>query len=459
MRDCARTLVRYFLGSGLGPYLIRASAGSGAVQLAGMIASFGVGVLLARGLGVERYGYYGIAMAVIALIGIPGEFGVPQLVTREVAAASARQDLPRLFGVIRWANRMAILIALPAAGATALGAYLLLGPGSSPVAWAIMLGAPIIPLVALTKIRGSALQGLHQVVLGQVPFILLRPLLLAVLLLGLFALIPGAGAPEAMALNAVTAAAALLASHLWLRAQLPQPRPTLLVEAGRSWLGSSMPMALSNGMRLMRGQLAVLLMGLLVSAADVGLFRVAVSVAVMVAAPNTLLMTVTTPLMTRLYTEGATERLQKLATSSARAQFMGTLLLSLPLMVAPEPLLGVVFGRDFEAAAVALQILCAAWLCSSALGLAAILLNMTGHERRVTRAMAWTLGINAIALILLVPRWGDIGAASATALSMLASSLLNWRDARQILGIDTSVLSPRLLRNRTKDQRTGRSNP
>lgn len=211
-------------------------------------------------------------------------------------------------------------------------------------------------------------------------------------------------------------------------------------------------MALSDAMRLMRGQLAVLMMGLLVSAADVGLFRTAVSVAVMMAVPGTLLMTITTPVMTRLYTEGDTERLQKLATSSARAQFTGTLLLSLPLMVAAEPLLGIAFGRDFEAAAMALQILCAAWLCSSAFGLAAILLNMTGNERRVTRAMAWTLGINAIALILLVPRWGDIGAATATALSMLASSLLNWRDARQILGIDTSVLSDRLLHIRTQDQ-------
>ena len=209
-------------------------------------------------------------------------------------------------------------------------------------------------------------------------------------------------------------------------------------------------MALSDAMRLMRGQLAVLVMGLLVSAADVGLFRTAVSVAIMVAVPGTLLMTVTTPLMTRLHTEGATERLQKLATSSARAQLAGTVLLSLPLMVAAEPLLGIVFGRDFEAAAPALQILCAAWICSSALGLAAVLLNMTGNEKRVTRAMAWTLVINAIALLLLVPRLGDIGAAVATALSMLASSLLNWRDARQMLGIDTSVLSGPPLPKPTK---------
>lgn len=451
MRNRIRRLVGYAFGDGLGAFLVRAVAGSGAIQLAGMLVTFLVGIQLARGLGVDGYGYYGIAMAVIGLVGIPGEFGVPQLVTREVAAAAARHDPPRLFGVIRWANRMAVTIALPAAGVAALGGYLLLGRGSSPVAWAIMLGAPIIPLVALTKIRGSALQGLHQVVLGQMPIILLRPLIFAMLLLALFALIPGAGAPEAMALNAVTAAAALVVSHLWLRARLPRPRPTELVEAGRSWLGSSIPMALSDGMRLMRGQLAVLLMGLLVGAADVGLFRTAVSVAVMVAMPGTLLMTITTPLMTRLNTEGATERLQKLATSSARAQLAGTLLLSLPLMVAAEPLLGIVFGRDFEAAAVALQILCAAWVCSSAFGLAAILLNMTGNERRVTRAMAWTLGINAIALVLLVPRWGDIGAAAATALSMLASSLLNWHDARQILGIDTSILSPCLLRNRIKD--------
>ena len=77
---------------GLRAFLVRAVAGASAVHLVGMLFAFLVGVQLARGLGVEGYGQYGIAMAAIALASIPGEFGLSRLVTREVASSSARSS-------------------------------------------------------------------------------------------------------------------------------------------------------------------------------------------------------------------------------------------------------------------------------------------------------------------------------------------------------------------------------
>ena len=97
----------YVTGAGLGPLLVRSVTGTAAVRLSAMVASFAVGVQLARVLGVSGYGYYGMAVAVITLAGIPGEMGLPRLVTREVAAAKARGDLAVLFGVLRWADRTA----------------------------------------------------------------------------------------------------------------------------------------------------------------------------------------------------------------------------------------------------------------------------------------------------------------------------------------------------------------
>ena len=82
-------------------------------------------VQLARGLGVESYGYYGIAFSVITLCGIPGEMGLTRLVTREIAAASVRNDYPRLFGVLRWADLTAFRISLPTAVAVMTGGIIL----------------------------------------------------------------------------------------------------------------------------------------------------------------------------------------------------------------------------------------------------------------------------------------------------------------------------------------------
>jgi len=442
VRSRISKLARYVRSGGLGPFLVRAMAGSGVVQLAGMLVTFLVGIQLARGLGVEGYGYYGIAMAVISVASIPGEFGLPRLVVREVAAASTHQDLPRLFGVIRWADRISVLVALPASAAMAVGAYLFVDQRSSPVAVALALGAPIVPLVALTKIRGGILQGMHFVTLGQVPAVLLRPLIFSLLLLGLFTVFPDAGVPETMALNTVTAAIALLTAHLWLRPRLPRPRPTQLIQNGRQWLASSFPMALTDGLRMLQAQLVILLVGIMASPEQVGLFRIAVSTALMVAVPVTLVNAVIAPVLARLNAQGDMGRLQRLSSHSAQLMTAGALILTLPILFFGPDLLTFVFGSEYAPAQSALLMLCVGQVVNAGFGPNGNLLVMSGHERRVSRAMAVSLVCGTLAVAALVPWLGILGAAIASTLFLLTWNLIAWRDTRRLLGVDTSLLAP-----------------
>ena len=52
----------YLSDQGLSPTLLRALLGSAGIRTVGMGLSFLVGVQLARALGVEGYGIYGLAM-------------------------------------------------------------------------------------------------------------------------------------------------------------------------------------------------------------------------------------------------------------------------------------------------------------------------------------------------------------------------------------------------------------
>jgi O-antigen/teichoic acid export membrane protein len=430
----------YVAGAGLGPFMIRAAMGSSAIQAAGMLLTFLVGIQLARGLGASGYGHYGIAMAVIAIASIPGEFGLPKLVTREVASASASGDQSRLAGVIRWADRMSLLIALPLAAIIGLGSFLMLRYISAPVGTAIALGAPIIPLIALTRIRGGALQGLHFLVLGQIPVDLLRPLLLALLLLALFTLDPGAEAPQAIALNALTAATALVVAHHWLHARLPRPRPARTAQPGRRWLASTIPMAMTDGMRMLQPQVGVLLLGIWAAATQVGLFRVALSTMAMIAVPISLANSIAAPVLAKLHAEGDMRRLQQLSRRSAQAMVVGVLALSLPFLLIGDRLLEIVFGAEFGGAWPSLLVLCLGQLVSAGFGPNATLLNMTGHERRVTRAMALAVASNLSALLLLVPSLGPLGAAWASMVGLSIWNYLLWQDARRLLAVNTSFL-------------------
>ncbi len=429
--------------AGLGPVLVRSMAGSSAVQMAGMAVTFLVGVQLARGLGVAGYGIYGVAMAVISLASIPGEFGLPKLVTREVAAASARNDLPMLFGVLRWSDKACYAVSALVAGVTALGAFLFAGESASPVAEAILWGAPVIPLLALAKIRGAALQGMHFIVRGQISVELVRPLLLSALLFLVFRFVTDAGSAEVMALNAVTAAAALVLSQRWLKARLPRPLPTQLTEHGKQWRASSVPMALADGMRIMHVQLAILLLGILATAPDVGLFRIAASIVVMVQVPIALMNRVTSPVFAKLYAQNDLRRLQQLCTRTAQVMAAAVMALSLPFIFAGEPMIGFIFGADFAPAYTSVVILCAGQVISASFGPNANLLTMTGHERRVTRAMFIALGVNLAVATVLIPSWNSAGAAFAMVSSLLAWNVLTWLDAKRLIGVQTSLLPPR----------------
>jgi len=445
VRERVRRARAYITGGGLGPFVVRATAGSAAVRISSAAASFAVAVLLARGLGVQGYGYFAVALAVITIAGMPGELGLPKLVTREVAIASAKHDRPALFGVLKWADRTCWTLSTLIALGVGVAAIVLLGRGSRELGWAILLGLPVIPFHALSKIRGGALQGLRYISLGQIPSNLLRPLLLG-LMLGL-AFLSGlkVSASVAMALNSVTAAAALLIAHMWLRARIGEAAPAKVVRTGRKWLASSIPLGATDVMAMLQMHLTILLIGIILTSAEGGLLRIALATATAAAAPITVLARVNMPMIAKLHSEGDMPRLQKLVRYSAYAQAAGVLMLSLPLLVIPGPLLSFVFGAEFAPAADALRIIAFGQTAGAAFGPNIILLNMTHHERRVLRAMAIALVLNVIFLVLLLAAGlGIIAAAVAFIVSLLSWNVLMWLDGRRLLAIDTSVLG-RLL--------------
>lgn len=427
-------------GAGLGPFMVRAVAGTGAVRIGSMLAAFLVGVLLARGLGVAGYGYYALALSIVTIAGIPGEMGLSRLVTREVAAASARDDLPHLFGVIRWARRTAIGISMVLLAGLVIAAVVLMWNGSPTLGAILILGAPTVPLMTLSRIDGGALQGLHHIVRGQIPQNLLRPAFISIILVVFFFAGARLTPALAMALNSLTAGLVLIICYRWLKQRLPPAVPAERVPKGRRWLASVVPMALTEGMRVLQSEMSILLIGLITAPAAVGLFRIATATAITAAGLMTAVAHVGLSIIARLHAENDSVRLQKAVTALAWAQFAGVALLTIPLVIAPEWLIRLAFGEQFEPAATALRILAAGQLVNAIFGPNVILLNMTNHEQRVARAVAIAFGLNLILIPVLLLLWGIAGAAVAVVASLLLWNVMLWLDARRLLGIETAAV-------------------
>jgi O-antigen/teichoic acid export membrane protein len=406
-------------------------------------------VLLARMLGAEGYGIYAYAFALVTLLAMPAKAGLPQLVVRETARgmAASRPDL--VSGVWRWSGRftavLSVLLAAVAWGVLWWSGERVAGVYAPTLLWALAL----TPLVALGNLRGAALRGLRRIVQGQFPEFLLRPGLFLALLAVVALAGGGMTAPLAMALHVAAAAVAfVVGAWMLLRFAPTAVRSARAAYEGRAWLASAIPLAFASGMQLVNHHTSILMLGIFLAPAEVGIFRVAVQTAALAAFGLQVVNSVLAPRVAEVHAHGERTGLQRLATGGARITLAFNLPLTTVFLAGGTWLLPLVFGEPFAAAYLPLVILLGGQLVNSAAGSAALLLNMTGHERETARGVAVGAGVNVVLNLLLVPPFGLFGAAAATAASLATWNILLWFAVRRRLGVDSSAfgrVAPRMV--------------
>jgi O-antigen/teichoic acid export membrane protein len=85
-----------------------------------------------------------------------------------------------------------------------------------------------------------------------------------------------------------------------------------------------------------------------------------------------------------------------------------------------------------------LVILAGGQLVNAGMGSVASLLNMTGHERDTTRIILMAALLNLTLNFTLTPLWGTLGAATATAVTLIVWNVVMWRAVKRRIGIHAS---------------------
>lgn len=425
--------------------LVRGAVGSLGVKLGGTLLGLLLAVLLARHLGATGYGTYSFVLAALTLMAIPTQLGLPTLLVRETAKAQVNAQWGVMRGLWRWATltvgSISLLLAMVAVLIGLVFTTHFEASELATFAWGIVL----IPLIALGNLRGAALRGLRRVVLGQLPEFILRPVLLSILILvAALYFAPGwLTSAHAMGLHVIAAAVAFVIGALLLwRSHPPElkdrPHPEYRT---REWFAAAMPLALVSGMQIINQNTDIILLGLLRSAEEVGIYKVVVTGATLVAFGLQAAVMAISPYFARLHAQGDKQRLQRLVTLSAR----GILLFALPvvfvLVVWGEAVLETIFGAEYVAGKTALVILALGQLVNAAMGNVAMLLNMTGHGRETARAVAIAAVVNVSLNLMLIPLWGISGAALSGALTLTVWNLVMWRAVHRHLGIESMAFS------------------
>jgi len=409
------------------------------LRLASKGLGFLITIVLARVLGADGYGVYAYAFALVTLLSMPAQAGLPALVIRETAAGMAREDPARVRGVWVWSGRAVAVLSIVLVLIAGIIHFIWNEGRIEGESWTLVWALILVPFAALGNMRGAALRGLHQIVAGQLPEFVFRPGLLLLFIGGVIIVsTTQITPPVAMALHVAAAAIAFCAGGwmLWIQTP-PSVRGIAPRYETKKWVASAVPLALVAGMLTINRQADILMLGIFSPPDQVGVYRVSVQVATLASFGLQAMNMVVAPRFANLYAKGEMDRLQQLVRKSARVVLVISLVSTIVFVLFGRPVLEVIFGSAYVASYLPLIILLFGQMVNSLAGSVGFLLNMTGFEKETARGMAAAAGINIVLNLILIPIWGTVGAATTTAISMLAWNFLLWYAVRKHLGINS----------------------
>jgi O-antigen/teichoic acid export membrane protein len=423
--------------------LLRGGTGSLGVKVINQVLSLALGIALARGLGPSGYGIYSFTFAVLTVLIVLAELGMPLMLVREIAKSEALEDWPHLRGVIIRSLQTVFFSSITLSFLVFSSLWLFNNKFSPTQTETFFWICALLPLLVVTKALFSILTGLRHVVKAQALEMPVRTFLVASGVFSLYSFAPKHLSPQnAMAVQVIAATIVFMATTVLLYKLLPQQ--ALIIKAqfrSRAWLTAAIPLTLIGGTDLINNQADILMLQFFGSSKDVGIYRVSVQGAILVSFSMQALSSVISPQFARLHSLGDKDRLQRLVTVSARIIFLLALPVCFTLILAGKPIITLIFGAEFTESHVPLAILAAGNLFIASMGPAGFLLVMTGHERIMSKIMVMTAGLNIFLNFFLIPPFGAIGAACATVISIgiLYSALL--LTVKKCLGINTSIFS------------------
>jgi O-antigen/teichoic acid export membrane protein len=413
-------------------------------RLISMAVNFTVQVLIVRYLTETDYGAFAYALAFVNLGQTIVTFGLDRAITRFVPIYEERGDYPRVFGTL----------VMVAGTFLALGlAVVLVVVGLQDWLSGVLIEEPaaitlIVILIVLAPIQAldDMLIGLFAVFANARAIFLRRHVLgpglrLLIVLLLVFTeqdvefLAAGYVASGVLILLLY---GGLLMRFLRNRGLIDRfDRATIRVPAWEV-LGFTVPLLTSDLLHVLMSTTDAILLGYFHGATEVGALRAILPAATLNQAIFTAFTLLFTPVAARLFARGDQAGINNLYWRTAVWVAVFTFPIFLLTFSLAEPITVLLFEERYRGSAVYLAILSLGQYFNAALGFNGLTLKVIGRVRYVVVLNIAAGIVNIVLNVLLIPRYGALGAASATGLTLVAHNLFKQYGLR-MAGIEIFV--------------------
>ncbi len=186
------------------------------------------------------------------------------------------------------------------------------------------------------------------------------------------------------------------------------------------------PLFLSAVILSIMGWLDTLMLGIFRSTAEVGIYNVALPLAVSLGIFLSAFAPIFYPLIAEMIAAGRKNEVRRIYSQKIHWMFMFSAPIFLLLIFFPETIIRFVFGEEYVAGSLALVILSSAYFVNVSVGLTFETLVCFNKRRLIFWLNAFALLLNVLLNLVLIPNYGITGAAIATGSTIVIRELLSF---------------------------------
>lgn len=382
-------------------------------------------IVLARWMGGYEYGIYVSVWTWVLILGAIPHLGLNLASIRLAPVYRETGDFDRLRGLVHGVRLFALGSGTIVMALGLTGVWLFQNHIQNHFVLPIYLALVCVPLYTLTDVQDGIGRGNAWMGIALVPPYILRPLLLLVAMLLAYA--------ADLPMNAATAAAAAIVAT-WLsgilQAFLLNRRMSDTVPPGprtsdfTAWFKISLPLLVMMSAELLLQNTDILVVTRFMSPANVGIYFAAGKTMALIMFVHYAVGSAVAHKFAALHARGDRDGLRDFVKDAVNWTFWPSLASAIVILALGKPLLSL-FGPQFETGYPVMCILVFGFLTRSAMGPAEYLLNMLGEQKLCAIVLFGAAMLNIALNFILVPRFGLVGAASATAISLTVAALTN----------------------------------
>ncbi|MFQ5456038.1 MAG: oligosaccharide flippase family protein [Nitrospirota bacterium] len=420
---------------------IKELAKGGSITFIGKIVGTGLKyftqIIIAWLLGATSLGIYSLGMAFYQLLEVVAGIGLQNGVVRFVSVYVGKGDTAKLKGVLLNS------ITLPFFSGVVIGSFLFISSDfisyeffkKPDLAYTLKVFAVALPFGASMIAVTFATTGFHITNYLVYTLHIIHPItnLLAIIL---FCGVIGFDVHGAVAGWLVAVAIGLISSVYFVRKLFPPifAKDVKPIFERKKLLTFSLPLLSGNFLWVGLLWTDILMIGFFRTASEVGVYRVATQTALLVIIIVTSLDTIFAPKVADFYIKREFPKMKEIFQIATRWSYILTLPIFLVLGIASKNILNI-FGNDFIVGWSSLIILGVGQLINAATGGVSSILIMSNHQIAKMVGDLILAVVNVTLNLIFIPKFGIMGAALATGISIGGTNVIRLIQVYYFLGI------------------------